>query len=113
MLLDAPVVFLSTDDFVENQDGWLNCIVSSKPESNFTWYRVTSKLKEITENLVRGTNFLSYRINAILKENNALYRCTADNDIGVIVSERSLKVTGTRDDSKERLISFFSIYVSK
>ena len=96
LLLDAPVVFLSTGNFVENQDGWLNCTVSSKPESNITWYRVTSHFEEITENLVRGTNLLSYRMNAVSKKDNALYRCTADNGLGVIVSsERSLEVAGT------------------
>ena len=96
MLLDAPVIFLSTDDFVENQVGWLNCTVSSKPESNITWYRVTQHMEEITENLIRGRNLLSYRMNVVSKKDKGVYRCTADNGLGVIVSsERSLDVACT------------------
>jgi len=93
LLIDAPVVVVSTDEIDENHVGSLNCTVSSKPESNITLYRATSTLEEITQELVRGNNFLSYRVNLASKNDIGVYRCTADNGLGVIVStERTLVV---------------------
>ena len=80
---------------MEKQQGWLNCSVSSKPESRITWFRVTPNMEKISEGLYFGHNSLSIAFDAVSKNNEGLYRCTANNGLGVVVnSETHLSLKG-------------------
>jgi len=80
---------------MEKQPGWLNCTVSSKPESNITWYRLNPNTEKIVEDLTLGHNYLIIAFKAASKNDEGIYRCTANNDLGVVVnSETQLIVKG-------------------
>jgi len=79
VVLDPPVVAIAASNVNETQLGLLNCSVSSKPESNITWYRRTSQRWEALPVTVRGNNSLSYNMVNASREDAGTYRCTANN----------------------------------
>jgi len=84
-----------SSSFVERQPGWLNCSVSSKPESIITWYRITPNMEKLSDNLVQGYNSLTITFHVVSKNDEGLYQCTANNGLGVEVnSETQLSVKG-------------------
>ena len=62
LILDSPEVSLKTYQPTANEPGWLNCSVSSEPESSITWYRMTPVFGLITDNIIRENNSLNYRL---------------------------------------------------
>jgi len=82
---DVPEVYIDVRHPSEAVAGWLNCTVSSKPTSNITLYRMTPLPVVIADNIVRGDNFLNHTFGGV-HAYEGVYRCTADNDLGVVVN---------------------------
>jgi len=84
-LSDVPEVYVDVLHPSDAETGWLNCTVSSKPTSNITLYRMTPLPVVIVDNIVRGDNFLTFTVDDVHKY-EGVYRCTADNGLGVVVN---------------------------
>jgi len=90
---DAPEVAINTSQPTATDQGWLNCSVSSNPVSNITWYKVTPNPTIIQEDLFREHNSLNYRVTPGGHAYDDVYRCTADNGLGVVVNSELHFVT--------------------
>jgi len=82
LVSDIPEINLDVRHPTKSVPGWLNCTVSSRPTSNITMYRLTPLPVVIIDTIVRGENFLNYTIPAY----EGVYRCSADNGLGVVVN---------------------------
>jgi len=82
LVSDIPEINLDVRHPTKSVPGWLNCTVSSRPTSNITMYSLTPLPVVIIDNIVRGENFLNHTIPAY----EGVYRCSADNGLGVVVN---------------------------
>jgi len=82
LVSDIPEINLDVRHPTKSASGWLNCTVSSRPISNITMYRLTPLPVVIIDNIVKGDNFLNHTIPAY----GGVYRCSADNGLGVVVN---------------------------
>ena len=87
LVSDSPEVNIDFRQPSAIEPGWLNCTVSSNPASNITWYTL-SPFEAIVDNIVRGDNFLNYKMSAGSYYEGD-YRCTADNGLGIVVNSET------------------------
>jgi len=53
------------------------------------WYRVTPNKTQLSDALVEGHNSLALRFGTVTNAAEGIYRCTANNDLGVLVSSET------------------------
>ena len=60
----------------------LRCSASSKPPSNFKWFRSGSSVSMHSGSGSVSANYLDYVIPVVKRDDAGQYRCEADNNIG-------------------------------
>jgi len=79
---DSPRATIYTPVIDETQPGQLSCIVSSKPESTISLYRLVDNVERLISGTTTNNNTLNYVMITASRDDAGTYMCKANNGIG-------------------------------